>query len=97
MSLASWDLTELDIAHNFCFKNEFLVKNSSICGCFKCLEIYPSSLVSENDIVGESDGDKTVFCPYCGIDAVIGDKSNFPITTVFLKAMNLHFFFGDIG
>jgi hypothetical protein len=97
MSLSSWNLTELERAHKFCFKNEFSVKNSTLCGCFKCLAIYPSSLVSENDIYGESNGGKTVFCPYCRIDSVIGDKSNFPINTDFLTAMNSHYFLGDIG
>jgi hypothetical protein len=53
--------------------------------------------VSENDIYGESNGGKTVFCPYCRIDSVIGDKSNFPINTDFLTAMNSHYFLGDIG
>jgi hypothetical protein len=97
MSLSSWDLNELEIAYKFCFKNELSVKNSTICGCFKCLEIYPSSLVSENNIFGEPDGGRTVFCPHCGIDAVIGDTSNFPIITAFLMAMNLHYFLGDVG
>ena len=95
--MSSWDITELQRAQTFSFKNEFFVKTSTICGCFKCLKIYPSSLVHENDIIEESDGSKTVFCPHCGIDAVIGDKSNLLITTDFLTAMNAHYFLGDVG
>jgi len=36
--------------------------------------------------------DQTALCPRCGIDAVIGSKSGFPITTEFLETMKTHWF-----
>jgi len=37
--------------------------------------------------------DANAICPYCGIDAVIGSESGFPIDDPdFLKEMNEHWF-----
>jgi hypothetical protein len=36
--------------------------------------------------------EKMAFCPYCGIDSVIGSKSGFPITKIFLEAMHKYWF-----
>ena len=33
------------------------------------------------------DGGKTALCPYCGIDSVIPDTEEYPLTTAFLKKM----------
>lgn len=40
-----------------------------------------------------SDEEPTAECPYCHIDAVIGDASGFPITEEFLRKM-MHRWFG---
>ena len=34
----------------------------------------------------------TALCPHCGIDAVIGESSGYPITEDFLKEMNEYWF-----
>ena len=39
------------------------------------------------------DGEEvTAICPHCGVDSVIGEKSGFPITQEFLKAMHKRWF-----
>nr|QGW61148.1 hypothetical protein ICEMyc226_00116 [Mycolicibacterium sp.] len=35
---------------------------------------------------------QTALCPYCGIDAVIGDAAGYPITREFLEAMRAQWF-----
>ena len=34
----------------------------------------------------------TAICPYCGIDAVIGVSSGFPITQAFMESMHSYWF-----
>ena len=72
-------------AHSASFKNEDSVRQSKMCGCFSCKKIFPAS---EADFMPESDGKLTAWCPYCNIDAVLGDASGFPITEEFLEKMN---------
>lgn len=35
---------------------------------------------------------QTGLCPYCGVDAVIGDAAGYPLTTEFLEAMRAQWF-----
>ena len=72
------------IAHEHCSRHRAEIERSVRVGCFHCCEIYEASLI---DIwVGEDD---TALCTKCGIDAVIGDASGFPVTDrSFLKSMN---------
>ncbi len=72
-------------------KNRIELEASVLCGCFYCISIYsPSEMV---DWIGDSEG-LTADCPRCGIDAVIGSASGFPITSEFLNRMNEHWFEG---
>ena len=45
-------------------------------------------------MIGDNDCDRfgTAVCPYCGIDAVIGESSGYPITAEFLKRMRKRWF-----
>ena len=36
----------------------------------------------------------TALCPYCVIDAVIGEGAGYPLTEEFLKKMNAYWFWG---
>ena len=45
-----------------------------------------------SDYTFEKNGKKTAWCPFCGIDAVIGDASGYEITEELLKEMNEVFF-----
>jgi hypothetical protein len=76
-------------AHDHCFHNRKELEASQICGCCYCLSIFKPNEIHEW-LDHEAPG--TAFCPKCSIDAVIGDKSGFPITEKFLKQMNEHWF-----
>ena len=78
---------QFEMAHRFCsLHREQLVKDE-ICGCFYCCKIFNPS-----EIEDWCDNGKTAFCPYCGIDSVIGESSGFPITEQFLKGMHKRWF-----
>jgi hypothetical protein len=82
--------------HSIMHRNE--LENSSLCGCFYCLAIFPPS-----DIVEWIDDGQTALCPKCPVDSVIGSMSGpvdsvigsmsgYPITTEFLQRMHDHWF-----
>lgn len=58
------------------------------CGCFYCLTIFNPKEISE--WVADTSG--TAICPYCWVDAIIGESSGYPITKEFLRKMNNHWF-----
>jgi fructokinase len=60
------------------FENWESVMSSKICGCYYCRSIFPSSEVTGNDWIPDKHG-RTVLCPKCSIDSVIGDVSGIPI------------------
>lgn len=76
-------------AHRASFKNEESILRSTVCGCFSCLATFPPSEVA---LIPEMDGKRTAWCPYCNIDAVLGDASGYPITHEFLKEMKDEWF-----
>lgn len=73
--------------HSFRNRNELLL--SRRCGCFYCGAIFSPAEVKE--WVDEEEG-KTALCPRCGIDAVIGANSDYPINADFLGLMAKHWF-----
>jgi len=74
-------------AHGYCSNNRKMLEKDDICGCFYCLEVYSPEKITEF-----ADGGKTALCPYCGVDAVIGESAGYPITKEFLKEMKDHWF-----
>lgn len=79
-------------AHEHCSNHRDALKNSSRCGCFCCLSTFSSSeatvwLDEENGRPGP-----TALCPNCGVDAVIGDRSGYPVTKEFLAKMERYWF-----
>ena len=78
-------------AHKHCIENRAEVEASALCGCFYCMSIYPPSEIV--DWIEDREA-LTADCPRCGIDAVIGSASGFPITPEFLNLMNEHWFEG---
>jgi hypothetical protein len=67
---------------------------SEHCGCFDCLAIFPPDAIEE--WTDEVDGvGVTAFCPECGMDAVIGSASGFPIEAWFLQRMREHWMRDD--
>lgn len=63
------------------------IQTQAQCGCFYCLEIFNSQ-----DIEEWIDDGKTAICPHCGIDTVIAETSDRPLTTEFLQDMNKAWF-----
>lgn len=74
----------LKAAHEASFKNKESILRSEICGCFSCRKTFASGEVTFRK---EKDGQETAWCPYCDMDAVLGNASGYPITQDFLKAM----------
>ena len=82
----------LEAAHKHCSNNKKELSESSICGCFYCMQIFKSNEIEEW-IDEDSPKGQTALCPKCGIDSVIGDKSTFPINNeIFLKEMYSYWF-----
>ena len=76
---------ELEKAHEASHDNKEIIERSSWCGCFHCLNIFPPSEIEEYP------GDSAL-CPCCGMDAVIGNASGFPITPEFVAEMYEEYF-----
>ena len=78
-------------AHKHCIANREEVLASDQCGCFYCLRIFnPTEITEWLDEFNKTD--VTAFCPHCGIDALIGSRSGYPITSAFLSEMHGHWF-----
>ena len=77
-------------AHKASFKNMGSLSNDTLCGCFKCMEIFSPKEIKET--IKENDGKETAICPYCKCDSIIGKASGFPITRSFLLAMCRRYF-----
>jgi len=75
-------------AHKFSSNQKAQILKDQRCGCFYCLAIFRTSEIIEW-IDSNSD---TAICPYCGIDAVIGEGSGYPLTEEFLKKMKKYWF-----
>ena len=82
-------------AYRYTSNNWALIQGSKVCGCCSCVEIFPP-----DEIVGWTGLDmsnvddpvaidqQTAMCPRCGTEAVLGDKSGYPINVQFLGSMN---------
>ena len=68
--------------HKCSIHHRLQIEASKLCGCFSCLSTFPPGKIEE-----WTDAVDTALCPKCGIDAVIGDASGFPITKEFLSEM----------
>lgn len=90
-------------AHKYCTNHGDALKKDNICGCFYCLKIFSPSVIEKwvrhkKPIDGRNterwiyDENETAFCPFCGVDSVIGESSGYPITREFLTEMNRYWF-----
>jgi len=78
---------DIQEAHRRSIRHRDEVLASEKCGCFYCLENFPPSSIST-----WADSEATALCPFCGIDAVIGSASGFPVTREFLERMRKYWF-----
>lgn len=77
-------------AHSHSFMNRKEIIQSKKCGCFYCLQIFSHDVISE--WIDDDSNEPTALCPYCLIDSVIGEKSEYPITKEFLQKMHDYWF-----
>ncbi len=80
-------------AHTYSNNHKRSLIKDSVCGCFYCLKIFHPSEIEEwliEDNAADERG--TALCPYCGIDAVLGESSGYPMTPEFLAEMNREWF-----
>lgn len=74
-------------AHSHCAQHRDEILSSKLCGCFYCLKTFQPSAIKEWIVNGTC-----AMCPKCGIDAVLGDKSGYPMTHDFLAEMHEYWF-----
>lgn len=80
-------------AHHFSSRHRADLEASTVCGCFCCLSLFPPAEITE--WMDEEGGEETALCPRCGIDAVIGDGSGFPVSQLLLIEMSTVWFQSD--
>jgi len=86
--MAHYTLDILKSSHIYSRLNRTNILQSKICGCFYCITTFQPS-----DVMEWTDNDQTAICPNCGIDSVIGDKSNYPVVDIeFLNEMKSFWF-----
>ncbi len=82
----------LEAAHKHSIFNKEEILQSSLCGCFYCMQNFNPNEI-EDWVDDDNPKGQTPLCPKCGIDAVIGDNSSFPINDeIFLKEMYAFWF-----
>jgi hypothetical protein len=87
------------LAHRHTTNNRSELEASKLCGCCSCLEIFSTESIfawTGLDMSSLADPDTAVpetgLCPRCGSEALIGDKSGFPLNADFLARMNRAWF-----
>ena len=88
-------MNELLAAYRSLSNNWAQIQGSQSCGCCCCVQVFPADEVvawtgldMDNLDDPRAVNNQTALCPRCGSEAVIGDKSGFPINTHFLGRMN---------
>ena len=78
----------LEIAHLHSSNNKPELENSSRCGCFSCMRIYDPKLITWY-IFDDNPIDRlgTAVCPFCGVDSVLGESADYPLSMEFLEEM----------
>ena len=80
---------ESTLYHSHTIRNREEINQSAYCHCISCIKSYPSPIVM--DFINEIDGE-TALCPYCGVDAVIGDACGLVINQEILSTLNKRWF-----
>lgn len=71
-------------AHARCICNREALQRVDRCGCFYCLAIFDPQEIGEWI---EDEGGDTALCPRCGIDSVLPESDEYPLTRSFLRRM----------
>ncbi len=67
--------------------NKTQLDNTSKCGCYHCFAIFTPQEIKE----WTDDGD-TAICPFCFVDAVLPETSDFPLNKQFLEKLHAYWF-----
>jgi len=79
----------LDAAHRHSSNHRTELESSEVCGCFFC---HHTLIAADIEEWIEDEGE-TALCPHCGVDAVIGSASGYPVADrSFLSAMHSRWF-----
>lgn len=71
------------------------INASKLCGCYYCESIFKPGEITE--WITPPGGTAFAMCPHCGIDAVIGDKSGYPVADKsFLAEMHTYWFENNV-
>jgi hypothetical protein len=89
MPFKPYPVEKLKRAHKRSTYHREEIERSDLCCCFHCRRTFPPSEIEE----WWDDGD-TAVCPRCGIDAVIGSASGFPVRNAWFRAQMRSEFFG---
>ena len=88
-------MNELLAAYRAVSNNWAQIQGSKLCGCCSCVQMFPADeivawtgLDMHNVDDPKAIDQQTALCPRCGSEAVIGDKSGYPINVQFLGRMN---------
>ena len=88
-------MNELLAAYGSVSNNWAQIQSSRSCGCCSCVQMFPpdeivawAGLDMHNMDDPKAVDAQTALCPRCGSEAVIGDKSGYPINAAFLARMN---------
>jgi hypothetical protein len=88
-------MNELLAAYRAVSNNWAQIQGSRLCGCCSCVQMFPADeivawtgLDMHNVDDPKAIDQQTALCPRCGSEAVIGDKSGYPINAQFLGRMN---------
>jgi hypothetical protein len=88
-------MSDLPSAHRYTTHNRAQIEAGKLCGCCSCAQIFPreevlawTGLEINNTDDPEAVNRQTAPCPRCGVEAVLGDQSGFPIDTGFLVRMS---------
>jgi hypothetical protein len=91
--------SDIIAAHKHCSNHRREIEASALCGCFYCMAEFEKDEITEwVDWPEDTPPDRelsagmTALCPRCGIDAVIGSASGYPIEAAFLSSMHSHWF-----
>ena len=83
--------SDLKSIHSHTALNREELKNSSLCWCISCLGSFPPSMIDD-----WTDEGNTAICPFCSVDAIVGNASGFNLTPQLLRTLNKKYFMGYI-
>ena len=92
-----WTKRKIKKAHEKSANHKPELEKDSICGCFACGRIFSPKEI-RNWVIAPTPIDYrgTALCPYCEIDAVLGESAGYPLTQEFLWEMNKYWFCGTM-